>query len=257
MLSPLPLLRPSWPAPHGVDAAMSLRPGGISTGPWAGLNISFSVGDDPAAVADNRAHLAAALGVRLVWPRLEHGVQVLRLRVDTPDIAPQAADVLWTTERGLACVATAADCLPVLLASSDGAAVAAVHAGWRGLSAGVLEAAVQALCEDGVRESAQLQAWLGPCIGPHHFEVGEDVLRAFGQSPDAVGLPRFQPRAGVDGRPRWLADLPGLATDRLLAAGVLRVYGSDCACTVQDPSLFFSFRRDGITGRMAAAIWRL
>jgi polyphenol oxidase len=234
---------------------MSLRGGGASRGPFASMNISLAVGDDPAAVAQNRARFAAAIGVRPVWPWLVHGAEVARLRAGAPDIAPAPADAVWTSERGLACTVTAADCMPVLFALRDGSAVAAAHAGWRGLAAGVLEATVQALCAGTGARPADLQAWLGPCIGPRQFEVGADVLAAFGQPPDAPDHQRFMSRPRADGAARWLAHLPLLVQDRLQAIGVVQCTRAD-TCTVEDPSRFFSFRRDAVTGRMAAAIWR-
>lgn len=251
----LPLLRPAWAAPPGVGAAMSLREGGVSEGLYASLNLGVAVGDDAETVVENRARFAAALGAQPVWLRQVHGVQVLRLRSGI-DGADTPADAAWTDERGLACTVQVADCLPVLFTLDDGRAVAAAHAGWRGLVAGVLEATVAALCEGAGAEPAAVRAWLGPCIGPRQFEVGADVLRAFGHDPDRADAPRFVPRARHDGSMRWLADLQGLAHDRLVAAGLGAVSATP-ACTVEDASGFFSFRRDGVTGRMAAAIWRL
>lgn len=252
----LSLLRPDWPAPAGVGAAMSRRAGGTSQGPWASLNLGLAVGDDAAAVAANRERFASALGARPVWLRQVHGANVLRLAADSGAAPELPADAAWTTERGIACTVQVADCLPVLFALRDGSAVAAAHAGWRGLQAGVLEATVAALCAGTGAQPAALQAWLGPCIGPRQFEVGEDVLRAFGEVPQACGLRHFVYRARADGAARWLADLPGLARSRLHAAGVRAVTVAG-ACTVENASSYFSFRRDGITGRMAAAIWRL
>jgi YfiH family protein len=144
--------------------------------------------------------------------------------------------------------------MPVLLSAPGGRAVAAAHAGWRGLAGGVVEAALAALCRAARCEPAQLSAWLGPCIGPRRFEVGADVLRAFGQKPDAADPQHFVASAASDGAPRWLANLPQLARDRLAQAGVHRISGGNW-CTVEQRSRFFSFRRDGITGRLAAAIW--
>ena len=250
----LPLLRPAWAAPAGIGAAMSLREGGVSEGLYASLNLGVAVGDDPETVVENRARFAAALGARPVWLRQVHGVHVLCLQAAT-DAADTPADAAWTDEPGLACTVQVADCLPVLFALNDGRAVAAAHAGWRGLAAGVLEAAVDALCRGAGARPAEVQAWLGPCIGPRQFEVGADVLRAFGQDRRA-DMPRFTRRDRPDGSTRWLADLQGLAQDRLAAAGVGAIAATP-ACTVEDPSAFFSFRRDGVTGRMAAAIWRL
>ena len=252
----LPLLRPPWTPPPGVGAAMSLRVGGVSDGPCASLNLGVAVGDDPLAVAANRARFAAALGARPVWLRQVHGTHVLRLVGDTDDTPATPADAAWTTQQGVACTVQVADCLPVLFALRDGTAVAAAHAGWRGLAGGVLQATLQALCEGTGARAADVQAWLGPCIGPRQFEVGEDVLRAFGQAPQSADAQRFVYRARADGAPRWLANLRLLAQDRLVAAGVQSVSDAG-ACTVADPSAFFSFRRDGRTGRMAAAIWRL
>ncbi|MDE2082479.1 MAG: peptidoglycan editing factor PgeF [Burkholderiales bacterium] len=234
---------------------MSLRTGGVSHGPWASLNLGLATGDDAAAVEQNRRRFAAALGARPVWLRQVHGTAVLQLTPSTPDRPAEAADAAWTLERGLACTVQAADCLPVLLALRDGRAVAAAHAGWRGLAAGVLEAAVRALCEGSGAGPEAVQAWLGPCIGPRQFEVGADVLRAFGVDPAAADGLRFRSRPRADGAPRWLANLPQLARDRLAGVGVRAVSGGD-ACTVEDSSRFFSFRRDRVTGRLAAAIWR-
>ncbi len=250
-----PLLRPAWPAPPGVGAAMSLREGGVSQGPWTSLNLGVAVGDDPAAVAENRRRFAAAIGAQPVWLRQVHGCQVLRLDTGTEDASASPADAAWTRERGLACTVQVADCMPVLLALRDGSAVAAAHAGWRGLAAGVLEAAVKALCDGMGALPAEVRAWLGPCIGPRRFEVGEDVLQAFGASAHDADPLRFASRPRADGSPRWLANLPQLARDRLLALGLREVSAAE-ACTVEDASRFFSFRRDRITGRMAAAIWR-
>ncbi len=250
----LPLLRPDWPAVPGVAAAMSTRAGGVSVGPFASLNISRAVGDEPAAVEENRWRFAAAIGARPVWPWLVHGASVTRLEPGAPDIAPAPADGVFTTASGLACTVTAADCMPVLFALRDGSAVGAAHAGWRGLAAGVLEATMQAMCLATGGAPSDVQAWLGPCIGPRQFEVGADVLAAFGQRPDDADPERFVARLDPQGQPRWLAHLPRLAQDRLQAAGVTQI-SIDGTCTVEDASRYFSFRRDGITGRMAAAIW--
>ena len=234
---------------------MSTRLGGVSAAPFDSLNLSVGVGDDPAAVAQNRARWAAVLGHTPVWLHLVHGRQVLRLPAGGTEHSTTLADAAWTTDAGVVCQVTAADCMPVLFALRDGSAVGAAHAGWRGLAAGVLEATVAALCEGSGAAPADVQAWLGPCIGPQVFEVGAEVLQAFGSDPSAAGDPRFISRPRSDGSPRWLADLPALATQRLQAAGVQRITPSGL-CTVADASRFFSFRRDGRTGRLAAAIWR-
>lgn len=249
----LPLLRPHWPAPDGVGAAMSLRDGGLSVDPWRSCNLGRAVGDDPAAVAANRARYAEAIAATPVWLRQVHGTRVLYLG-DAGE-RDEPADAAWTDVHGVACTVLIADCLPVLLCSRDGRAVAAAHAGWRGLATGVLEATLAALHEGAGVAPADLVAWLGPCIGPRAFEVGADVLQAFGrdttpQDHDAFG---FSPR--TDGAPRWRADLVRLARQRLAAAGVREV-AADGRCTVEDASAFFSYRRDGVTGRHAAAVWR-
>lgn len=239
-----------WAAPPGVGACMTTREGGSSAGPYASFNLGCHVGDDPEAVASNRRALAQALGgVRLQWLSQEHGARVVRATAATLADEPRA-DAAWTDEPGMACCVLVADCLPVLLSAENGRAVGAAHAGWRGLAAGVVEAALEQVARGAGCEPAQVVAWLGPCIGPRRFEVGEDVLQAFG------GGPRFTASGWRDGRPRWLADLPGLAADRLRAAGVQSI-GDGAACTVEEPSRFFSYRRDGVTGRLAAAVWRL
>jgi len=248
-----------WPAP-GTGALMSTRAGGVSAGPWATLNLGDAVGDDPAAVAENRRRFAQQLGVRPVYLRQVHGTQVVTLGVDDACGEPPEADAAVTDRYGVACVVQVADCLPVLLAAPRGRAVGAAHAGWRGLAAGVVERTLERVCALGGCAPDEVSVWLGPCIGPQHFEVGAEVLQAFGADPQAVApQPCFVARAGsphADGRPRWLADLAGLARRRLAAAGAGRVCG-DGACTYGSPSAFFSFRRDGVTGRHATAIWRL
>ena len=240
-------LIPGWPASERVGALMSTRTGGVSAGPWAGLNLGGAVGDADAAVVENRRRFEAALGVPAVYLRQVHGTTVVRLRAGTQAPA-QSADAAITTDAGIACAVQVADCLPVLFAAPGGRGIGAAHAGWRGLAGGVLEATVAALCEAAACAPSELLAWLGPCIGPRQFEVGSDVLEAFGAGA------RFVPRQRPDGAMRWLADLPGLARDRLHAAGLTHL-GGGAWCTVEDPSRFFSFRRDGITGRMAAAVW--
>lgn len=247
-------LTPDWAAPPGVGAWMSTRAGGVSAAPWAGLNLGIAVGDEPAAVAENRRRFAQAIGAAPVWLRQVHGRTVARLTAaDAGRAEPIEADAAITTERGIGCTVQVADCLPVLFAAPEGRGVGAAHAGWRGLAGGVLDATVAALCEAAGCAPAELQAWLGPCIGPQQFEVGEEVVLAFGGS--AAGDGRFTPRARPDGAMRWLADLPALARDRLHQCGVTATTGA-AWCTVEDPSRFFSYRRDGVTGRLAAAVWR-
>ena len=250
--------RADWLAPDwritGVGALMTTRSGGVSRAPYATMNVGAAVGDDAGAVSANRALLGEATGAAPVFLRQVHGTRVVR--VGSGDArtgaAVHEADAVVTSEAGVACVVQAADCLPVLLAAPDGRAVAAAHAGWRGLSAGVVEAAIDALCETGGCAPGDVVAWLGACIGPDAFEVGEDVLIALGAAPGHEGdrSGRFRAKGGA----KWHADLAGLARDRLAAAGVTRISGG-AWCTVTDASRFFSYRRDRLTGRLAAAAW--
>lgn len=241
-------LRPDWRA-AGVGALMTTRRGGVSKGPFAGMNIREGLGDDPAAVAHNQALLAAAMGAKPVYLEQVHGCGVVRLTPALVGSLPQA-DASVCTEPGLACTVQVADCLPVLFAAPGARGVAGAHAGWRGLSAGVLETTLTTLCDAAACAPGEVQAWLGPCIGPRRFEVGADVLRAFGaeQSDEVAAL--FRPHAPG----KWMADLAGLARQRLRAAGLTQLSGGE-GCTVEDASRFFSFRRDGVTGRMVAAVW--
>ena len=240
---------PAWAADgRFVAALMSTRAGGVSAAPFDTLNLGGAAGDKAAAVAENRHRFTSALGgAQPVWMSQVHGTRVLRLTAGIDHGRPEA-DAAITTEPGLACTVMVADCMPVLFAAPDGRGVGAAHAGWRGLAAGVLEATIASLCEASGCGPDRLQAWLGPCIGPRQFEVGADVRDALG------GGLHFKPRPRPDGALRWLADLPSLARERLRAAGLAQVSGGD-GCTVEDASRFFSFRRDGITGRMAAAVW--
>lgn len=259
-------LQPQWVGDAGVTgvgALMSTRAGGVSQGPYASLNLGTAVDDDPAAVAENRRRFADAMRATPVFLRQVHGTRVARLTaVDAAAAArPRPlfieADASVTDEAGIACTVQVADCLPVLFAAPGGQAVGAAHAGWRGLAGGVLEATLEAVCALAACDPAEVAAWLGPCIGPRAFEVGADVLRGFGlDEPEAqAASPFFKPRADAGGpEPKWLADLAGLARSRLTAAGVVHLSGGEW-CTVEDPSRFFSFRRDGSTGRLAAAVW--
>jgi len=265
----------------GVGALMSTRQSGISAAPYASCNLGDHVGDDPLAVAHNRHHLAEMAGAIPTWLTQVHGNRVLRLRAGMrgqPGDAAQGGDPAWqgdgavTTEPGLVCTVMVADCLPILLAAPQARGVAALHAGWRGLAGagdmqgqGIAEAGVAALCEATSSDPAELRAWLGPCIGPTAFEVGADVLQGFGLDPRQPH-PRFMPVPLTQARkpaeaippaePKWLADLPGLARDRLMALGLkpAAIEGGTW-CTVSAPSRFFSFRRAHRTGRQAACIW--
>lgn len=239
---------PDWivPAWRGseVGALMSTRVGGASAAPFDSLNLKLD--GDPAAGA-NRARFTGALdGAQPVWLDQVHGTRVLRLTAADVTAPVQRADASVTSEPGIACTVMVADCLPVLFAAPQGRSVGAAHAGWRGLAAGVLQATLHEVCAAAGCRPGEVQAWLGPCIGPDHFEVGDDVVEAFG-GPSAAFRPRH-----VQGK--WFADLPMLARERLAAAGVTDVTGG-AWCTVNDASRFFSFRRDRVTGRMAAAVW--
>ncbi len=256
-------IRPQWPAPAGIVALMSTRAGGVSAAPFDSLNLRPpALGGDgmdvPAAVLQNQQRFAAALGAQPVWLHQVHGADVLRLTTAhlQGGLALPCADASICTEPGIACTVLVADCLPVLFCSGDGRVVGAAHAGWRGLAAGVLDNTVSTLCAAAGCAPAQLLAWLGPCIGPAAFEVGADVLAAFGADPERLSLAGavlFRPNPRADGSLRWRADLPGLARQRLVGLGLKSVQGGSW-CTVEDHSRFFSFRREPRTGRMAAAI---
>ena len=242
-----------------MQALCTSRNGGSSSGTYDSLNLGDHVGDAPAAVADNRATLAKVLGVRPVFLSQVHGDVVAALTPDSPD--GQVADSGISCHTGVACTIMVADCLPVLLTDLQGRRVAAAHAGWRGLAGaggqGVLEStcrAFRAPAPDGIGVVAtEIIAWLGPCIGPQAFEVGDEVRQAFvSHHPAAADM--FA--AGAPGK--WWANLAGLARQRLSALGVQQVFGNDGSpawCTVSQPSRFFSHRRDRVSGRMAASIW--
>jgi hypothetical protein len=245
----IPFIKPDWPAPASVFALCTTREGGVSLPPYDSFNIAHHVGDDPAAVTANRSLLAADLppGNRVQWLEQVHGVQVVQAAGDEGDACP-VADAAWTTVPGAACTVMTADCLPVLFCSSDGTRVAAAHAGWRGLLAGVLEATVQAMGVD----AGRLMAWLGPAIGPGAFEIGPEVREAFLSAAD--GDPLVAACFASSGRPgHYLADLYGLARHRLAALGITQVYGGNF-CTFSERERFYSYRRDGQTGRMASLV---
>ena len=251
-------LRPDWPAAPNVRAWFSLRgdstADGASAAPRAYFNLGDHVGDDPAAVAANRARLQQDIGARPVFLNQVHGVQVVDLDAATPDGV--TVDAAVSLQPGLACTVMVADCLPVLFTNVAGTAVGAAHAGWRGLAGGVLEQTLTRL--QALAPGSTWLAWLGPCIGPEAFEVGAEVRAAF-VAQDAGADACFRPQP-ADGK--YLADLPALARRRLNALGVAAVHGNDGSadwCTVQQSSRYFSHRRDqarlGGTGRMAACIW--
>lgn len=270
---------PDWPAPSNVRAVMTGREGGVSLPPWDSFNLGTHVGDAPEAVACNRAALAARLGAQPVYLDQVHGQQVVQLtRGAHSGCDGMQADACTTADTGVACTVMVADCLPVLLTTADGRVVGAAHAGWRGLASGVLEAffmsfRAQALAEPGgsatskgafvapgkpVRDAefaSQCIAWLGPCIGPRKFEVGAEVRAAF-VAQRVADASCFESMANG----KYLANLALLAHHRLHALGITQRHGNDGSlpwCTVSHPSRFFSHRRDGRSGRMAACIWRV
>jgi YfiH family protein len=240
----LAVITPDWQAPRRVMALATTRVGGVSVGAYAGLNLGDHVGDDPLAVAENRRRLRD--GLRLPaeprWLQQVHGCDV----ADASEEETCVADAVIATAPGRVCAVLTADCLPVLLCDDQGARVAAVHAGWRGLADGVIEAAIERLASP----SRRLLAWLGPAIGPNAFEVGDEVRTRLMAGLSGLAADAFRPSPGG----RWLADLPRLARLRLTAAGVERVSGG-MFCTYSDPKRFYSYRRDGATGRMATLVW--
>jgi hypothetical protein len=243
-VSEIGLFWPDWPLPPGVRAASTTRVGGVSAGAFHGFNLGDHVGDDPSAVAANRVELTQALALPAppAWLAQVHG-RVIAGPDDSPGVR---ADARYAERPGVVCAVLTADCLPVLLCSDDGREVAAVHCGWRGLAAGIVGCAVARFDA----APGAISAWLGPAIGPAAFEVGAEVRDAFMTADSGAGACFVAGNSG-----RWLADLFGLARRALAAAGVQRVYGGG-VCTVADPQRFYSYRRDGRTGRMASLIWR-
>ncbi|MGH8289908.1 MAG: peptidoglycan editing factor PgeF [Steroidobacteraceae bacterium] len=242
------VLFPNWPVAAVIRAAFTLRTGGVSQPPFDDFNIAAHVGDDPRAVAENRRRSRDRLGLPAepAWLEQVHGHHVIDLDRQTSLAALGSADGAVTRTPGTICVIQVADCMPVLFAARDGSAVGAAHAGWRGLAGGVLEAAVRAMNTP----RGELLAWLGPAIGQRHFEVGEEVRAAF-LAVDAGASVAFS----ANERGRWQCDLQALARRRLAALGVNAVFGGGW-CTFADRGRFFSYRRDGRCGRMAALIWR-
>lgn len=241
------LIVPDWPAPPKVCALQTTRQGGVSRPPYASLNLGNHVGDDRSAVAANRALLRGLLvgGGDPCWLEQVHGTRVVDAAACSPVDPPERADASFSREPGVVCTVMTADCLPVLFCADDGSVVAAAHAGWRGLLAGVLEETVAAMAVP----AGTVLAYLGPAIGPRAFEVGDEVRTAF-VAADAALAAAFTPAQPG----KWLADIYLLARLRLAALGLVRVYGGDC-CTYRDADRFFSFRRDAQTGRMASMIW--
>lgn len=249
MITDRSVLRPGWSVPGSVRAISSTRAGGVSSAPWETLNLGSHVGDVPADVQENRGRLAGFIGVdsaRIGWLDQVHGTEVVELTPDNAGLVTKA-DASFTRHPGIACAILTADCLPVLLADNEGTVVGAAHAGWRGLCGGVIENLVSAMAVAPDR----LQAWLGPAIGPDSFEVGPEVRDAFlKHNPESASA--FKTDGARPGH--FMADIYRLAVLRLDRLGVSSVTGGGL-CTVQDPGRFFSYRRDGQTGRMATLIW--
>jgi polyphenol oxidase len=237
-------ISPRWPAPERVRAVSTTRHGGTSRPPYDTLNLAEHVGDEAVAVAANREQLRQALQLPAMpaWLQQVHGVQVVNASGVTE---PVAADAAYALDPGVVCAVLTADCLPVLLCDRGGRAVAAAHAGWRGLAAGVIEQTIAAMPAPG----AELMAWLGPAISANAYVVGEEVRDTF-LSHDPAAVTAFRPAA--DGG--WHADLYLLARQRLQSQGITEVHGGGF-CTWEDPVRFYSYRRDGVTGRMASLIW--
>jgi hypothetical protein len=232
---------PNWPAPANVHALQTTRLGGCSLPPYDSLNLGAHVGDDTMRVERNRNLLNDVLPSEPVWLEQVHGTEVaLAEAVGCRTVA----DACISRKKNAVCVVMTADCLPVLLCDRDGTVVGAAHAGWRGLANGVLEATVKAMDVAPDR----LMAWLGPAIGPTAFEVGAEVREVFVQH-DVAADAAFTPITE-----KYLADIYQLACQRLQAAGITQISGGDF-CTYTERERFFSYRRDGATGRMASFIW--
>lgn len=234
-------LMPDWPAPAQVKACVTTRAGGVSLAPFDSLNLGDHVEDSLEAVLENRRRLSQTFDIQPAWLRQVHGVNV----VEADPGRTVEADASWTGTPGIACTSMTADCLPALFCNRAGTRVAAAHAGWRGLAAGVLEATVDSLCV----EPADVLVWLGPAIGPQAFEVGPEVSEVFMQQLPATAQ-AFTPSRNPG---KFMADIYQLARLRLAVRGIKAVYGGGL-CTVTDPR-FFSYRRSPRTGRFASLIW--
>jgi YfiH family protein len=245
MKSKLDFIVPNWPAPANVRAMQTTRVGGVSHAPYNSLNFGLHVNDNPIHVAQNRQALSAYLPSEPVWLNQVHGIDVIDAALAS--CVPEA-DASFATQKNVVCVTMTADCLPVLLCDSAGTCVAAVHAGWRSLCDGVIEATLKQM----PAKPQDIMAWLGPAIGPNAFEVGAEVRTQF-IAKDGQAEHAFRPHGD-----KWLGDLYQIAKQRLNNLGVTRIYGGGQDqhwCTYTDESQFFSFRRDGVTGRMATLIW--
>ena len=241
MLNNSDFIIPNWPAPKNVKALQTNRDKGVSLAPYNSLNLGSHVGDNPIHVAQNRQMLNQFLPSEPVWLNQVHGINVVDAA--NTDCVPDA-DASFTTRKNVVCVTMTADCLPILVCDSAGTAVASIHAGWRSLCDGVIEATIAKMQTN----SSDLMAWLGPAIGPNAFEVGAEVREQF-MAKDAKAELAFKQH-----NDKYLADIYQIATQRLNNLGITQIYGGG-ECTFTDEKRFFSFRRDGATGRMATLIW--
>jgi len=238
------LINASWTVPDHIKAVVTTRDGGVSTGPYQSLNLGDHVEDSPDAVSANRHRLCEHLGLikKPQWLTQIHGTELVKA---CDDGIAERADACWTDEVGQACIVMTADCLPVFFTDRTGSRVAVAHAGWRGLADGVLEQTLSVF-----HDPSEVVVWFGPAIGPQAFEVGEEVRQQFCEFIPESEL-AFQ---SSDNAGKWLADIYQLARLRLNRAGVSEIFGEDY-CTFTQSDLFFSYRRDGVTGRMASIIW--
>ena len=234
---------PNWPAPSSVKAVSTFRSGGVSRGPFFSFNLGCHVGDDPGSVSENRIRLNRELALpnEPIWLNQVHGSKVIRAGLELTD---NVADASYTRDKSVVCAVMTADCLSILMTDCRGSFVAVIHAGWRGLLAGIIQNTMEKI------EGVDLLAWLGPAIGPDHFKVGEEVRSAFlNKSPSFNSV--FKPVV----RNFWMVNIYQIARILLKRRGVGKIYGGDF-CTYSETDRFFSYRRDCKTGRMATIIWR-
>lgn len=249
MLTAADVITPDWPCPKNVRALITTRAGGVSPAPYDRFNLGRHPREEIAHAEENRRRLTAYTGVRCAWLAQVHGTRVVRAEDAHASASAMEADASFATAPGIAATVMVADCLPVLFCDAAGSTVAAAHAGWRGLSAGVLENTVRTMNVP----AETIMAYLGPAIGPTRFQVGDDVRAAFTHAAPADADAFLPDPAAAD---KWLCNLYALARRRLARVGVTRVYGGNY-CTASEPERFFSYRRDRVTGRMAALVWRV
>jgi polyphenol oxidase len=248
------LIIPNWPAPVNVKALQTKRTGGVSLAPYDSLNFGSHVNDNPMHVAQNRQLLSQFLPSEPVWLNQTHSIEVVNAA--NTSCAP-TADASFTTQKNVVCVVMTADCLPVLLCDKAGKIVVAVHAGWRGLCDGAMEASIDAACRAAQIKPADLMAWLGPAIGPNAFEVGGEVRAQF-MAQDGQAEAAFKPHGDNQKQDKWFCNIYQITAQRLNNVGITQIYGGGIDtdfCTFTQKEQFFSYRRDGVTGRMASLIW--